>query len=447
MNYLATLRPESDGTRLSEPAPAPPLDLTGGELEVQARWFAGAYGASWTTTDGRPAQLLDFGTWNHEAGPDFTAATVRIGNDPPRRGAIEIDTDVRDWERHGHAANPAFDDTILHVFLNQPASTRVFTRTSTHRSVPQIQLHSATPIRAPAPTSRLITDEPTRACALLHAAARHRLHHKAALLAEAARLRGRDNAWFEALAIALGYKRNRLPFQLVAQRIGLAAARAPEGESRLFGLAGFLEATTPEPSDPAIRATLRALWDSWWDDRARLERLILPADQWSFVGIRPANHPHRRLAALHAIASNWKPIRSALETANLEKFHSALGALTHPFWSTHYNLAAAPLPKPIALIGAQRVADIVLNVFYPIAHLSDERAWHDYIQLPGPPVAKTIQTTAETFFAQSDPAFLRSAIHQQGLLQLQRDFDEAVDPRAQLTRWRETAATENAKGG
>ncbi len=432
MNYASTL---AGDTALVAESP-PPLDLSGSELEIQARWFAGTYGARWTTTDHRPVELLDFGTWNHEAGPDFTAATVRIGDDPPRRGPIEIDTDVRDWERHGHATNPAFDDTILHVFLHQPDTPRIFTRTSSHRDVPQIRLQSTTPVRTPAPTSRLITPDSTRASALLHAAARHRLHHKATILAEATRLRGRDNAWFEALVAALGYKRNRLPFQLIAQRIGLAAARAPEGESHLFGLAGFLESATPEPTDPAIRQTLRTLWDQWWDDRSRLERLILPADQWSFVGIRPANHPHRRLAAAHTIATYWQPIRAALETANLRKFQSALAALTHPFWSTHYNLAAAPLPKPIALIGEQRIADIVLNVFYPIAYLRSENAWADYVRLPGPPVARSIEITAQTFFTQTGRKFLRPAVHQQGLLQLQRDFDDSPDPADQLSRWR-----------
>ncbi len=441
MNYAATLQSDPEDAHLKEPEPL--LDLTGSELEIQARWFAGTYGAHWTTTDNRPVELLDFGTWNHEAGPDFTAATVRIGDEPPRRGAIEIDTDVRDWERHGHAANPVFDDTILHVFLQQPDNTRVFTRTSTHRDVPQIQLQSTTPARSPAPTSRLITDDARRASSLLHAAARHRLHQKAAALAESARLRGRDNAWFEALVAALGYKRNRLPFQLIAQRIGLADARREDGESRLFGLAGFLESSAPEPADPDVRKILRTLWDRWWDDRSRLERLILPANQWSFVGIRPANHPHRRLAAAHAIAANWRPIRTSLESANLPRFQSALHALAHPFWSTHYNLAAAPLPKPIALIGEQRIADIVLNVFYPIAHLRTETTWADYVRIPGPPVARSIETTAHTFFAQSGRKFLRSAVHQQGLLQLQRDFDNSPDPAAQLSRWRCSANAHN----
>ncbi len=422
------------GSRVAE-SPTSPPDFSGSELDIQARWFAGAFGSRFTTTDHQPIEIIDFGTWNHEAGPDFTAASVRLGNHPPTRGPIEIDTDVRDWDHHAHSTNPAFDETILHVFLRRP-DTRVFTRTSDHRDVPQVELRAATPIRGTAPTTRLITDDPARASALLHAAAHHRLRRKSATLAEAARLRGRDNAWFEAIAVALGYKRNKLPFQLLAQRSGLAAARAPGGEALLFGLAGFLDTDGRQPNDPGILAAIRALWDEWWDHRSRLERLILPRTQWNLAGIRPANHPHRRLAALHTIAANWNPIRHALEASNSEKFSSTLSALHHPFWDGHYTLAAAPLPKPIALIGTQRIADLLLNIFYPIAFLRSEDVWVDYAKQTGPPPAATMTVTARTFFARTDRSFLRPAVHQQGLLQLQRDFDESPDPTGLLDAWR-----------
>ncbi len=434
MNYAATLRSAAAG--VAEPdLPLPPFALIGSELEIQARWFAGTYGSQWTTTDDRRVELLDFGTWNHEAGPDFTAATIRIGDNPAIRGAIEIDTDVRDWERHGHADNPAFDQTALHVFLHQPG-VRTFTRTSDHREVPQLHLHEHTPVRGPTPTSRLITDDPTRASEILHAAAYHRLHRKAQVLAEATRLRGRDNAWFEALAVALGYKHNQLSFQLVAQRSGLKTARSAGGEARLFGLAGFLESAHPEPTDFDIRRTLRSLWDTWWDDRSRLERLIVPSDQWNFAGLRPANHPHRRLAALRVIADNWKPVTRAFESRDFTAIEKALGNLSDPFWSSHYNLAAAPLPKAIALIGTQRITDILLNVYFPISFLRDKEAWASFLKIPGPPAAAKMSTSASAFFRQSSSSFLKTAVHQQGLLQMQKDFDESPDPADQLERWR-----------
>src|SRR6266481_1050296 len=93
-----------------------PLPRTFDELELQAHWFAGDFGREFTTTDGKPVRIVQFGVWNHEAGPDFSHAAISVEGAKPLGGAIEFDQEVRDWERHGHAQNPAYEDVVLHVF-------------------------------------------------------------------------------------------------------------------------------------------------------------------------------------------------------------------------------------------------------------------------------------------------------------------------------------------
>jgi len=292
-----------------------------GELELQARWFAGEFGRDWTTVDGAELQVEDFGRWNHEAGPDFVQTRVRIDG-VERRGAIELDLDVRDWERHGHATNPAFRETVAHVFVHRP-TPRFFTRTRDHREVAQIQLTAAACHPGPAaPVGEAITGDARGACSILEAAARHRLDLKATALRNYAAVHGEDDAWFAALAVALGYKRNQTPFLLVAQRVGLRAALQSGGEARLFGVAGFLESPQPPAADRAVRAYLRALWENWWAERARCERWILPSTAWQFHGTRPANHPHRRVAALAAIANAAHRTASATGPSEPDTLHS-----------------------------------------------------------------------------------------------------------------------------
>ncbi len=41
------------------------------ELELQARWFAGEFGREFQTLAGESVEILQFGFWNREAGPDF----------------------------------------------------------------------------------------------------------------------------------------------------------------------------------------------------------------------------------------------------------------------------------------------------------------------------------------------------------------------------------------
>src|SRR5438477_2300767 len=116
------------------------LPKTPNELELQAGWFAGEFGRKFQTLTGEPVEIVQFGFWNHEAGPDFQDTAIRIGGGPVLQGAIKIDLLDRNWELHGHATNPAFDDAILHVFLER-SGVEFFARTSTHRNVPQIQLN------------------------------------------------------------------------------------------------------------------------------------------------------------------------------------------------------------------------------------------------------------------------------------------------------------------
>jgi hypothetical protein len=89
------------------------------ELELQARWFAGDFGREFVSTNGDQIDIVQFGVWNREAGPDFRDSAIRINGGEPIHGCIEIDLLDRSWESHGHATNPAFEATALHVFVER----------------------------------------------------------------------------------------------------------------------------------------------------------------------------------------------------------------------------------------------------------------------------------------------------------------------------------------
>ena len=109
------------------------------ELELQARWFGGEFGRRFIGTDGERIEIVQFGHWNRSAGPDFTESAVKIDG-VLNSGAIEIDSDVRDWESHRHGVNPEFEPVVLHVFKDGPSLDRFYTRTNSHRKVVQLQL-------------------------------------------------------------------------------------------------------------------------------------------------------------------------------------------------------------------------------------------------------------------------------------------------------------------
>ena len=415
------------------------------ELELQSRWFAGDFGKRFVTVGGDKIDIVQFGVWNRESGPDFSDAAIRINDGEPIRGCIEFDLTDRNWEAHGHASNPAFEDTVLHVFVHGSERT-FFTRTRSNREVPQVRVDPnalpesfsaniplARPGRCQAPLKDL-PEEQVRS--VLDAAAQFRLKKKATDIRSKIDSHGRNDALFQEIAAALGYKENQLPFTLLSQRLPLKLLRenVEHCEALLFGVAGFLEAPDLDLYARSTRKYVRQLWDNWWPHRDGLQRLILASKLWRVSSNRPLNHPQRRLAALAALAREWPAFQRALGNRSIAATDNFFRALKHSFWNFHYTLTAEESPKEMALIGESRVAEILANVLFPFWAAEDVRhgesvpwpidLWPEYARLPARLSNRRLETAATRLFG-SDPRrafFTRTVAHQQALLQIYEDF-------------------------
>ncbi|MEM7697528.1 MAG: DUF2851 family protein, partial [Verrucomicrobiota bacterium] len=412
------------------------------EIEVQAQWFGGEYGRRFTGVDGEAIEIVQFGHWNRAAGPDFTECAVRI-NGELRAGAIEIDLDSRDWERHGHGANPDFDEVVLHVFCDGPALARVFTPTSRFREVPQLQLPQFSEPPGPAdflPEARagrclapLAEMSDLGINAILKSASQHRLNRKSRRFAMMSQTTTYDQALFQSIAEGLGFHQNKVPMAILAQRcrldhlLGLTDAVR---EAQLFGAAGFLNPhSLKDTQSPRASAYQRELWDTWWTIRDRVEPHPHRLPNWRLTGSRPLNHPHRRVAALLGIVNNWgkicdfgvNPVKNSTEIVN--KFRETL---SHPFWNRHYTLRSKPASKPQALVGKDRVVDLLGNVIVPSQPSNFEKSWDVYESLPAVTDNSKLRRARLRLFGadKSDRTrkFQRRYFQQQGLLQIYEDF-------------------------
>ena len=426
------------------------------ELELQAHWFAGDFGTEFTSAQGERVRIAQFGAWNREAGPDFADAAVSIDGRRPVRGAIEIDPDAQDWERHGHATNPDYDSVVLHVCVSDEGK-RFFTRNSQHREVPRIRLDlhtlsgpppDAQPAAKPGRCCSPLRDlEPDKLREVLEGAAQYRLGRKSARLARIAKFHGADEALYQALAVALGYKGNKLPFTLLSQRLPLALLRKHRDDidALLFGAGGFLDHSDFTAFDMETRAYLRNLWERWWKLRGQFGGVILAHRAWRLSSVRPANHPQRRLAALAEITRHWQKISALTREGEIAAVRAALEELTDAYWDHHYTLTSRKSPRPMALIGEGRVNDILANVIYPLAIGAYPARWKDYLKLPAPVASRTVKIAALRLLGPGSSAaksILKKAALQQGLLQIYEDFcmrdntDCAQCPfPEQLTKW------------
>ncbi len=424
------------------------------ELELQAHWFAGDFGRDFTTTAGKPMRVVQFGVWNREAGPDFTDAAISLNGGEAVRGAIELDPDARDWERHGHATNPDYENVALHVFTQAP-DCEIFTRTAQHRNVPQVLLDIS---RLDEPTNpqpdakpghcvgplRELPEEKVRE--VLFAAALHRLKRKSAALARFSELHGPDEALYQGLAGTLGYKSNKLPFTLLAQRLPLRFMRAAKGDADalLFGVAGFLDAPDLAKFAPDTRSYLRGLWEKWWPRRAEHERLTIARPLWKLGGQRPANHPQRRLAALAQIIRHWPKLRALRDACEPDAVQEFFTALSDEYWDFHYTVTSKTSAKRMAIVGDSRVTEMLVNVFFALAIATDPQRAIGFKNLPASLTNRRVEIAALRLFGDAPLAtsLLKSAAMQQGLLQIYEDFcmRDASDCAAcrfphQLAKW------------
>ena len=415
----------------------PPLPLPA-ELELQALWFSGAFGREFTDTSGGRIRIIQFGEWNRSAGPDFVHAVIEHDGEH-KHGAVELDTSPSDWEAHGHGADPAFNEVVLHVvFQNSPVTS--FTRNEAHQQIPQVvmppdlleaalqlpasQTAIARPGRCVTPLAEL-SDSAVRS--LLEQAALHRAEQKAARFMRTAEAHGRDAALFHATAETLGYRSNSLPMKLLVQRMTLGTLKdqADAVEALLFGAAGFLSSSLHEQAPQDTREHLRELWDRGWMHRTLWESSHpLP---WKMHGQRPANHPHRRVGTLVALVRHWAAYRkrALARPFSIQATINFLTELSDPFWSHRHTLTSKASIKPIALFGKAKAVELLANHLIPLALLEDpDFSYEAYLKLPGGTLNEKVRRCGIRLFGSEEKArpWTRKAAHQQALLQIYQDF-------------------------
>lgn len=90
---------------------------------------------------GERIEILDIGTPNRDAGPDFRDARIRIGS-TLYKGDVEVHHNLADWQKHCHSGDPKYNRVILHVVLRWHPRVPLLKPPKTHsgREVPTLVL-------------------------------------------------------------------------------------------------------------------------------------------------------------------------------------------------------------------------------------------------------------------------------------------------------------------
>jgi len=439
-----------------------PLPIS--ERLVQCIWYDQRLAAELRTIDGRPVQVIFPGWWNLEAGPDFHHATVKIGDEPEVTGAIEVHLRADDWAHHGHERDPLYDNVVLHVVLWE-AGSQTQPRTRQGDAIPQVVLQNqlaasleqlfdeidmdAYPHNAGNHAGRcaatLAALPEASVAELLDAAGDERFAAKTRKFSRWIQRIGAEQAFYEGWMEALGYKANKAAFRTLAQRLPVAELQPPrEGEAPaeplspmarrearppntalLFGVANFLPITASRD------AYAKRLWNAWWKLRPDFEERILPKETWRMSGIRPPNHPHRRLGAAAALLKRHpnfsEKIIAAIESDGdpAKLFLQA----RDDYWNYHFTLGGKTQSKSVELIGETRAGEIVANIVLPFVAAQNDpqlaaKAKARYDALCPASDNAIVRLAGQQLFDKVAVAkrYIKSSRQQQGLIQIFQDF-------------------------
>ncbi|MFQ3224639.1 MAG: hypothetical protein ACI8Z5_000890 [Lentimonas sp.] len=262
-----------------------PFTLT--ERVVQKIWLRQDFAtAGMLTVSGQSLLVKDPGRWNLQEGPDFKEARLLIDG-VEVIGDVEVHFNVSDWHSHQHELDRNFDRVVLHLVLHperrnpnpvvtskghapevlylMPLLNRDLETYAMDEALLQLEQQDELEWVA-----QFIERPVAERLRILRERAAARWSQKLKYAQQRLQAEGWEAACHSYALEVLGYARNRAPMLRLA-------AKSPLAE-----------------------------WSS--GDVSVDERFAQEADNWKLNGLRPANHPRRRLAQYMEIVQqqpNW----------------------------------------------------------------------------------------------------------------------------------------------
>jgi hypothetical protein len=426
------------------------------ERHLQAVWFDPRWRpAALKSNRGELIEVESPGNWNLEAGPDFLGAALRVGPDRRRiTGDVEVHIFPAGWKQHGHRQDPLYRNVCLHLTYYEgqlpdedlpsgalQAALRPALKADPEFAFEQVDV-TAYPYagRAEVPPCRKVMSAwPVERRMLVLAAAGHeRMRRKAERMAHAIAERGVDQVFYENVMAALGYQHNKQPFLELAALMPAETLRAVargkplRAYAVLAGASGLLPHDMKKNWDDETRTYVRSLWDVWWKEREHLPA-PMTREAWRLQGIRPLNHPLRRLAvAAQLFAARQESIKLIEDWCRgpadelVERMQAACHGSADVFWPFRHSLGGERANAPVALIGEDRLEAIALNVLIPMAAACgiDPGRVQALLDAANPEASNQVikQTSFYLFGPDHPSALLRSANRRQGLQQIFHDY-------------------------
>lgn len=336
-------------------------------------WNQRLYRSPLRTTQGNIVEVYSPGFLNHDAGPDFFNAKIKI-DDVTWVGNVEIHVYAADWFKHKHHLDEAYNNTILHICFCCDGQAV----TKTGLMIPQVELQSfciqSSMERYKSmmqhvkwiPCENMLRNvEEFKVFKCLESCLVERLIQKSQSVSLLLNNYNHDwmQVFFICLARAFGFRVNAMPFELLAQStpINLILKNADNLftlEALLFGQAGMLSHQYRDPYAVSLYGEYQYL-------KHKYHLMTVPYSIWKFMRIRPAGFPTVRisqLAAFFHVNNNILP--QLINGASYRSLTEALQIQASQYWTTHLKFDVMA-PSKSKHLGKESVMSIIINAFIP----------------------------------------------------------------------------------
>jgi hypothetical protein len=301
------------------------------------------------TTGGEVIELIDTGSHNLQAGPDFFNARLRIGGQL-WAGNVEIHIRSSDWYFHQHEIDPAYDNVILHVVWEE--DIEVYRKDNS--PIPSLELKNLSSPKILKKYKNLLSQKPEfiscekdfssfddfRIKHWLERLYLERLERKTGAILNDLEQSG--NNWeavlFKSLARNFGLQVNADAFESIAGsfdfKIFQKALQHPaRAEALLMGQARLLETKL---EDYWLK-TLRQEYDFLKLKFKLNNRQVIPV---KFFRLRPDNFPTIRLSQLVSVyVKNPRLFQRLMDAASSGELYQVFEVEVSAYWQKHYNFS------------------------------------------------------------------------------------------------------------
>jgi Protein of unknown function (DUF2851) len=328
------------------------------------------------TTDGREVEILDFGIYNLNAGPDFFNAKIKFEN-TVWAGNIEMHVFSRDWIKHGHSRDRAYDNVILHVVYEHDGDIYVQDRNiptiALKGCIPKIDLQNykaITESKLMIPCSQLINKVSEEKIGFWkHSLTIERLETKSQTIAKTQE--NTTEFWEETLYITLaryfGSLVNVEPFERLARILPLNIMYKNQNnhlsiDALIFGQSGMLLADYKDQYFLNLKKEYAFL-------SKKYELKHLEPSVWKFGRLRPPNFPTVRLGQFAALMCESHGLFSRIkEATTIKEMRSIFVCKPNEYWDTRYRFGVESEYSPKKLTPSF-IDHLIINAVVPILFL------------------------------------------------------------------------------